>query len=161
MRHIGAYRVILAAASILAVLCALPMAPPTLAQANAAPATCRVGLYLRDLHSFDPTADTFGADFWLWSLCPSADHQPLQTMEFVTADDAAVLLEVGGDPLWAHRNVNGTFRYNSTSPTFPSIATPSRLNWRRGWRTFANLSTTRTPPTPGSTRSWSCPAAGG
>ena len=119
MRHIGAHTAILAAASILAVLCALPNAPPTLAQSDAAPATCRVGLYLRDLHSFDPTADTFGADLWLWSVCPTADHQPLQTMEFVNSDDVAVLLDVGDDPLWTQRNVDGTFRYDWDERNFP------------------------------------------
>ena len=119
MRHIGAHTAILAAASILAVLCALPNAPPTLAQSDAAPATCRVGLYLRDLHSFDPTADTFGADLWLWSVCPTAELQPLQTMEFINSDDVAVLLDVADDPRWTQRNVDGTFRFNWEERNFP------------------------------------------
>ena len=111
MRHIETHSAILAA-SILALLYALSQAPATLAQSDAAPQTCRVGLYLRDLHSFDPTADTFGADFWLWSLCPTADLQPLQTMEFINSDDVAMLLDVGDYPLWTQRNVDGTFRYD-------------------------------------------------
>jgi hypothetical protein len=119
MRHVAAHTATLAAASILAVLGALAMAPPTLAQANAAPTTCRVGIYLRSLHTFDPSADTFGADLWLWSVCPSADQQPLQTMEFVTADDATVLLDVPGQPFWANRNVDGTFRYIWDERNFP------------------------------------------
>ena len=119
MRHIGAHTATLVAASILALLGALAMAPPTLAQSDAAPATCRVGLYLRDLHSFDPTNDTFGADLWLWSVCPTADLQPLQTMEFINSDDVAVLLEVGDDPLWTQRNVDGTFRYDWDERNFP------------------------------------------
>ena len=119
MRHIGPHAAILAAATILALLGALPNAPPTLAQSDAAPATCRVGLYLRALHSFDPTADTFGADLWLWSVCPTPDHQPLQTMEFVNSDDVAVLLDVGDDPLWTQRNVDGTFRYDWDERNFP------------------------------------------
>jgi len=94
------------------VLCVLPNAPASLAQSDAAATTCRVGLYLRGLHSFDPTADTFGADLWLWSVCPTADNQPLQTMEFVNSDDVAVLLDVGDDSLWTQRNVDGTFRYD-------------------------------------------------
>jgi hypothetical protein len=119
MRHIWAHAAILAAASILAMLCALPNTPPTLAQSDAAPATCQVGLYLRDLHSFDPTTDTFGADFWLWSVCPTADHQPLRTMEFINSDDVAVLLDVGDYPLWTQRNVDGTFRYDWDERNFP------------------------------------------
>jgi hypothetical protein len=119
MRHIGAHTATLVAASIVATLCALLNAPASLAQSDAAPATCRIGLYLRDLHSFNPTADTFGADFWLWSLCPTADHQPLQTMEFINSDDVAVLLDVGDYPLWTQRNVNGTFRYDWDERNFP------------------------------------------
>jgi hypothetical protein len=119
MLHIGARTAILAAASILVLLCALPQARPTLAQSDAAPKTCRVGLYLRDLHSFDPNADTFGADFWLWSVCPTADLQPLQTMEFINSDDVAVLLDVGDYPLWTQRNVDGTFRFDWDERNFP------------------------------------------
>lgn len=119
MRDIRTHAAILAAASILALLYALLLAPPTLAQSDAAPTTCRVGVYVRALHAFDPAADTFGADLWLWSVCPSADKQPLQTMEFVTADDAAVLLDVPGNPLWTNRNVDGTFRYDWDERNFP------------------------------------------
>jgi hypothetical protein len=101
------------------VLCALPKAPATLAQSDAAPAMCRVGLYLRDLHSFNPTVDTFGADLWLWSVCPTAGHRPLQTMEFVNSDRVAVLLDLVDDPLWTQRNVDGTFRYDWDERNFP------------------------------------------
>lgn len=115
----GVHTARMLAASILALLCLLAMASPSLAQSEATPTTCRVGIYLRALHSFDPSADTFGADLWLWSVCPSADAQPLQTMEFITADDAAVLLDVPGDPYWANRNVNGTFRHEWDERNFP------------------------------------------
>jgi hypothetical protein len=119
MRQIKAHAIVLATASILAVLCPLPNAPATLAQSDEAPATCRVGLYLRALHAFDPGADTFGADLWLWSVCPSVGQQPLQTMEFVTAEDTAVLLDVPGNPFWANRNVDGTFRHEWDERNFP------------------------------------------
>jgi hypothetical protein len=119
MRRIKAHAIFLVTAGILAVLYVLPIAPATLAQSDAAPKTCRVGLYLRALHAFDPTADTFSADLWLWSVCPTADHQPLQTVEFVNADDVAVLLDVGDDPLWTQRNVDGTFRYDWDERNFP------------------------------------------
>jgi hypothetical protein len=117
--HIKAHPIILAAASILAVLCPLPNGPAALAQSDASATTCRVGLYLRALHSFDPAADTFGADMWLWSVCPTADHQPLQTMEFVNSDDVAVLLDVVDDSRWTQRNVDGTFRYDWDERNFP------------------------------------------
>jgi hypothetical protein len=119
MRYVGKHAAILATASILAVIGAFLMAPSTLAQPDPAPKSCRVGISVRSLHTFDPSADTFGADLWLWSVCPSADQQPLQTMEFVTADDTAVLLDVPGQPYWANRNVDGTFRYDWDEHNFP------------------------------------------
>lgn len=114
-----AHSLLLVAASVLAVLCAFGQTQPALAQAEVAPTTCQVGIYLRSLHSFDPNADTFGGDLWLWSVCPSEDDQPLHTMEFVNADDAAVLLDVPGNPFWANRNIDGTFRYDWDERDFP------------------------------------------
>jgi len=93
-----------------ALLSLLGDAAPARAQTEPAPTICQVGIYLRSLHSFDPNADTFGGDLWLWSVCPSEEDQPLHTMEFVNSDDTAVVLDVPGDPFWANRNVDGMFR---------------------------------------------------
>lgn len=119
VRQVRVFRATLAAASGLALLWMLALASPTAAQDEDGPTVCRVGLYLRALHAFDPTTDTFGADFWLWSVCPSGDSQPLQTMEFVSADNTSVLLDVPGHPLWANRNVDGTFRYEWDERNYP------------------------------------------
>jgi hypothetical protein len=40
-------------------------------------------------------------------------------MEFVNADDIAVLLDVVDDPLWANRNVTGTFHHDWDESNFP------------------------------------------
>lgn len=125
MRRGGSCRKLLAVTSLLALLGALVLASSAAAQdqeqdqAKDGPTVCQVGIYLRALHAFDPTADTFGADFWLWSLCPSADQQPLQTMEFVSADRTSVLLDAPGHPLWANRNMDGAFRYEWDERNFP------------------------------------------
>ncbi len=119
MRNPLARVVLLTTASILAVLCLRALARPVLAQQEVAPTTCQVGIYLRSLHSFDPNADAFGGDLWLWSVCPSEADQPLHTMEFVNADDTAILLDVPGNPFWANRNVDGTFRYDWDERDFP------------------------------------------
>src|SRR4051794_21528508 len=62
-------------------------APPVQAQPppTATPLRCRVGVYLIDLYDLDPTAKTFTADFWLWSICPTATYRPLDALEFVNA----------------------------------------------------------------------------
>ena len=110
---------LLVTAGILAALCGIGPGLSTRAQSATEPTVCQVGIYLRSLHSFDPNADTFGGDLWLWSVCPSVDDQPLHTMEFVNADDTAILLDVPGNPFWANRNVDGTFRYDWDERDFP------------------------------------------
>jgi hypothetical protein len=119
MRSRAAHAVLVGTALVLAAICAIASPSPIHAQAELPPTTCQVGIYLRSLHSFDPNADTFGGDLWLWSVCPSEEDQPLHTMEFVNADDAAVLLDVPGNPFWANRNVDGTFRYDWDERDFP------------------------------------------
>jgi hypothetical protein len=119
MRNLVVRSVVLLSAGILAMLCAMEPAGPIAAQSASQPTTCQVGIYLRSLHSFDPNADTFGGDLWLWSVCPSEDDQPLHTMEFVNADDTAIMLDVPGNPFWANRNVDGTFRYDWDERDFP------------------------------------------
>jgi hypothetical protein len=123
MRSQVARAVLVGTALVVGLLMLCVIASPTStraqAQADPTPTTCQVGIYLRSLHSFDPNADTFGGDLWLWSVCPSAEDQPLHTMEFVNADDAAILLDVPGNPYWANRNVDGTFRYDWDERDFP------------------------------------------
>lgn len=119
MRHFAARAAVLGAVCLLALFGVGEYTSPAHAQSDIAPTTCKVGIYLRSLHSFDPNADTFGGDLWLWSVCPSQDDEPLHTMEFVNADDTAILLDVPGNPFWANRNVDGTFRYDWDERDFP------------------------------------------
>jgi hypothetical protein len=118
MRHITALVPLLAIGVVLAALWGLP-APPALAQSGTTPATCRIGAYLTALHAFDPETDTFDADMWLWSVCPADGHRPLETMEFVNADQVEVLLDVRDSPIWATRKVQGTFRHDWDERNFP------------------------------------------
>ena len=119
MQNLVARAVLFVAATVLAVLSGSVHPGSMLAQSDTVPTNCQVGIYLRSLHSFDPNADTFGGDLWLWSVCPSDEDQPLHTMEFVNADDTAILLDVPGNPFWANRNVDGTFRYDWDERDFP------------------------------------------
>jgi hypothetical protein len=97
-------------------------APPALAQSDPAPTQCRVGAYVTSLHDFDLDANTFVADLWLWSVCPTADRKPLQTMELVNADAIDVLLDSTLErdgASWANRKVRGTFRHDWDERNFP------------------------------------------
>jgi hypothetical protein len=119
MRYVLSLAPILSTAIVLGALCWLPAPPPTRAQTDPGPSTCRIGAYLTNLHAFAPDADTFDADLWLWSVCPEADRQPLETMEFVNADEVEVLLDVIDDPSWASRKVRGTFLHDWDERNFP------------------------------------------
>ncbi len=87
-----------------------------------APVTCRMGAYLIMVTAFDPAADTFRADLWLWSVCPDGARQPLETMEFVNAEaiEARLASEVSvGSAVWSQRKVRGTFRHDWDERTYP------------------------------------------
>jgi hypothetical protein len=88
------------------------------------PAVCRIGVNIEDLYDFDPARETFGAVLWLWSLCPSADPAPLETIVFRTALPGLQLDEVQSAPvgdggLYQYRRVLGTFRHDWDMSRYP------------------------------------------
>jgi hypothetical protein len=109
-------------ALLLAGLAAWLVPAPARAQGANQPESCRVGAYLTGLHDFNPINDTFQADLWLWSVCADPARRPLDTMEFVNADDVnsrlPVRLERDG-VIWASSKVRGTFRHDWNERNFP------------------------------------------
>jgi hypothetical protein len=94
--------------------------------------TCRVGVYLLSLRDFKPVERTFGADFWVWSVCPSADLKPLKSMEVVNGADIQTTYESeqskkdtvgsfkGLDKVyWAQQKVGTTLWHNWNLSNFP------------------------------------------
>jgi len=49
------------------------------------PQTCKMGIYLASLNQFDFANKTFDADFWLWSICPNKELNPIQSVEVINA----------------------------------------------------------------------------
>jgi hypothetical protein len=97
-------------------------AAPAVAQEPAAPVICRVGAYLITVTAFDPEADTFHADLWLWSVCPNGTLRPLETMEFVNAEEIATRLasDIPRDSaVWSQYKVRGTFRHDWDERAYP------------------------------------------
>ena len=45
--------------------------------AEDAPVACRLGVNVAALYDLDPAKGSFGADLWLWSLCPTQGLSPL------------------------------------------------------------------------------------
>ena len=87
----------------------------------AQPARHRVGVFITDLHSFDLSRGTFGANFWIWAVGPDA-ARALQTMEFPNADAIAVRLESTtsrGDVRWSQRKLTGTFHHQWDLGNYP------------------------------------------
>jgi len=89
---------------------AVPTAPPAPA---AAPPTCQVGAYVTDLYGLDVSPRTINADFWLWSVCPSAGLDATQ----VNQSDRSV--EKVGDQYWSQVKVSGTFRQQFDLSEYP------------------------------------------
>jgi hypothetical protein len=94
--------------------------------------TCRVGTYLLSLRDFKPVERTFGADFWVWSVCPSADLKPLKSMEIINGAETQTAYEseqtkkdtVGAfksldKVYWTQQKVSTTLRHNWNLSNFP------------------------------------------
>ena len=79
---------------------------------------------VEDLYDLDMARDTFGAILWVWSVCPSAELKPLETIAFPTASSGPSLgpvetVDVGSGGQYASRRVQGTFRYNWDMDHYP------------------------------------------
>jgi hypothetical protein len=112
-----------AGAALLLLAAAWAAAVPSRAQdAAPPPARHRVGLYVTDLHGFDPARGTFGAGFWVWAVGPGS-ARALRSMEFANADRVAAELEStaprGAAGSWSQRKVTGTFRHDWDLRNFP------------------------------------------
>lgn len=108
--------------ALLALLLAL-LAAPVLAQ-TPAPATCTIGASVESLHNLDMAGDTFGADLWLWTLCPaSLPRTPLDTVAFPTAAQLArgplETTDLGDGRTYASQRLSGTFRFNWAMAAYP------------------------------------------
>ncbi len=92
------------------------------ADTTATPKTCDVGLYLISLHDLDPGRGTFGADFWIWSTCPSKELRPLDVVDFTNSVQVETRLastfERSG-VFWSYMKVSGTFRYAWNMNNYP------------------------------------------
>jgi hypothetical protein len=113
---------------MLPVLCC--MSQP--AWAESSPKTCRVGTYLVSLRDFSPVNKTFGADFWVWSVCPSKDLKPLKSIEIVNGENIQTAYDnveekkdkVGSfrsldKVFWAQQKMSATLRHNWDLTNFP------------------------------------------
>src|SRR5687768_9572700 len=84
--------------------------------AGGEPVVCRIGVNVEDLYDLDMARDTFGAILWIWSVCPSPEWRPLETMAFPTASSGPSLspvetIDLGSGGQYASLRAQGIFRY--------------------------------------------------
>lgn len=88
----------------------------------AKPKTCEVGVYLISLQDFDLSRGTFGADFWVWSTCPTKDLRPLDVMDFTNSVRVETRLPATFERngvFWSYMKVSGVFRYQWNVRRYP------------------------------------------
>jgi hypothetical protein len=51
------------------------------------PQTCRIGVYVASLRNLNLPDKRFSADFYVWSVCPSKELQPLKSMKVLNVED--------------------------------------------------------------------------
>jgi len=88
------------------------------------PAVCQIGVNVEDLYELDVARDTFGALLWIWSLCPSAEPAPLETISLPTAMPGLDLGEARSIPVgdaghYQYRRILGTFRHDWDVSRYP------------------------------------------
>ncbi|MGH3144313.1 MAG: hypothetical protein ACRDTR_00755 [Rubrobacter sp.] len=69
-----------------------------------------IGVYITSLRDFDTVGDSFGIDFWVWSIHPPGEN-PLENMEFVNAKQLETRLDKTarrGDREWSRLKARAT-----------------------------------------------------
>lgn len=108
-------------------------------EAQAAPAkppvACRMGVFVISLSQVDTATGTFKADFWMWSVCPTRDLEPLRTVEFLNGVETRGSLDSmiqRGDKWWATRKFTGTFRQDFSLANYPFDQEPLLIDLEEG-----------------------------
>ena len=98
----------------------LSQTSPAIADTTQTLKTCKMGAYLMSLHDFNLQENSFDADFWLWSVCPSPDLEPLKekNIDFINAKEVK-RSELQTDGGWSLVKIKGTFRHNWNVDNLP------------------------------------------
>jgi hypothetical protein len=82
----------------------------TKGEVSAEAAGCSIGVYVTSLRDLDSAGDSFGIDFWVWSVHPPGDD-PLESLEFSNAKQIETRLERTtrrGDREWSRFKARAT-----------------------------------------------------
>jgi hypothetical protein len=96
--------------------------PAPLTGSSASPVRCKAGIALVRLRNLDIAGDTFDAEFWIWSVCPTDQVMPLTTVDFINSTRTSVSLEsrvTENGQVWDSAKVVGTFNHHWDLTKFP------------------------------------------
>src|SRR5215210_335146 len=88
---------------------------------SAEAAGCSIGVYVTSLRDLDPVGDSFGIDFWVWSVHPPGDN-PLESLEFTNSKQIETRLErttKRGDREWSSLKARATVLHDWDLTDFP------------------------------------------
>src|ERR687894_250605 len=88
---------------------------------SAEAATCPIGVYVTSLRDLDPVGNSFGIDFWVWSVHLPGDD-PLDSLEFVNVKQIETRLERTtrrGDREWSRLKARATVLHDWDATDFP------------------------------------------
>lgn len=92
------------------------------AQAQQTPDRCKTGVFVSDLHDLSQINRNFDADLWFWSVCPTAERQPLKSMEYINANRVVTSLDSTlprDGAFWSNRKVVGEWRHDWNVSSYP------------------------------------------
>ena len=88
---------------------------------SAEAAGCPIEVYVTSLRDLNSAGDSFGIDFWVWSIHPLGDD-PLESLEFVNAKQIETRLErttKRGDREWSRLKASATALHDWDVRNFP------------------------------------------
>ncbi|WP_143842279.1 hypothetical protein [Nostoc sp. 106C] len=103
-----------------------------LAEPITSPKTCRVGIFVTSLRNFKFADKSFRADFRVWSVCPSKDLKPLESMQVIDTIESEEVdyqtqnkpnrtesFATKGDVYWSQRDVSAVLNQNWNIQNYP------------------------------------------
>ena len=98
---------------------------PGVAAADPAPApaaSCTAGAYVTDVWNVSPESGLFSARVWLWTVCPDAATEVLQSASLPnadTVDKSMYSVTPKGGRTWSEILLQGTFKHRFDASNFP------------------------------------------
>lgn len=96
--------------------------PNSLAATEESPEKCNVGIFITSLYDLKPALNTFRANFWLWSNCPSEDNLPMKNIEVIAAQKVSSNLqfyEKKNGLYWSQRQFQAVIHHKWNFSNFP------------------------------------------